>query len=206
MNRAARRAPIFQTEQDYDAFVRTLSEAKGRLPPMRILAYIVMPNHWHLLLWPFAHGDLSRFMHWLTTIHSCRWNVAHGTCGAGAVYQSRFKSIPVQEDVHVLRVWRYVERNALRANLVSRAEQWTWSSLNGRADSTPLLDAPPIDLPIDWIDIVNEPQTQAEIDAIRKATEREEPYGHDDWREEMRERAARRPTRMGRPRNELRNM
>jgi len=68
-------------------------------------------------------------MHWVTTVHARRWAIAHDAVGRGAVYQSRFKAIPIQSGEHLLTAWRYIERNPLRASLVTRAEQWTWSSL-----------------------------------------------------------------------------
>jgi hypothetical protein len=51
------------------------------------------------------------------------------TTGYGHIYQGRFKSFPIEEDESLLKVLRYVERNALRANLVERAQDWRWSSL-----------------------------------------------------------------------------
>lgn len=179
VNRAARKAAIFWTEQDYSAFVHVLAEAKTRFR-VCIFAYIVMPNHWHLLLQPLHNGELSRFMHWLTTTHTRRWNVAHDKCGEGAVYQSRFKAIPIQDGLHLRQVWRYIERNALRAHLVGRAEDWRWSSLASR-ETDALLDAAPITLPDDWVEVVNLPQTDAEVNAIRLATERDAPYGESGW-------------------------
>ena len=96
---------------------------------MRILAYTIMPNHWHLVLWPEGDDDLSNFMHWLTLAHTQRWHKAHGSVGTGPIYQGRFKSFPVETDDHFWSVCRYVERNPLRANLVSLAQNWRWSSL-----------------------------------------------------------------------------
>jgi len=94
-----------------------------------VLAYCVMPNHWHLLLWPSADGQLPAFMHWLTVTHVRRWHAHRHTEGRGHLYQGTYKSFPVQDDGHFLVVARYVERNALRANLVQRAQDWRWSSL-----------------------------------------------------------------------------
>ncbi len=65
-----------------------------------------------------------------------RWRVSHHTVGYGHLYQGRFKSFPVARDGHLLSVCRYVERNALAANLVERAEQWRWSSLWVRQHGT----------------------------------------------------------------------
>jgi putative transposase len=180
LNRAAKKAPIFWTEQDYDAFLGVVAEAKRRIP-VRIFAYIAMPNHWHFLIEGSADGAISRFMHWLTTTHATRWNIAHSKRGEGAVYQSRFKAIAVQDGLHLFRVWRYVERNALRSNLVTRAEEWRWSSLAAPRDQNTLLDPSPLLLPADWIDVVNEPQNESEIAAIRSHTNREIPYGDAEW-------------------------
>ena len=95
---------------------------------MRILAYCLMPNHWHFLLWPEWDDELSEFMHQMTTTHVRRWHKAHHSEGAGHVYQGPFKSFPVEDDDHLYTVCRYVERNPVRAGLVGRAEDWVWSS------------------------------------------------------------------------------
>jgi putative transposase len=58
------------------------------------------------------------------------WHAHRRSAGSGHVYQGRFKSFPVQDDEHFYTVARYVGRNALRANLVKRAEQWPWCSLH----------------------------------------------------------------------------
>jgi putative transposase len=200
LNRAAKRAVLFWTEQDYTAFEGLLLDAKRRFE-VRMFAYILMPNHWHFLLSPSGDRDLSRFMHWLTTTHSRRWNIAHGKCGTGAVYQSRYEAIPIQDGDHAFRVCRYIERNALRANLVARAEHWPWSSLPARSDAGgELIDPLPFALPADWAEIVNVPQTQSELDAIRAATDSESSYGEDPWKSEINSRTDRRPGRKGRPR------
>jgi REP-associated tyrosine transposase len=198
LNRAARKTQIFRTEQDYDAFLRIVREALKRVP-VRIFAYIVMPNHWHFLIQPLGDGDLSRFAHWLATTHSRRWNIAHDKCGEGAVYQSRFRAVAVQEGMHLLRVWRYIERNALRANLVRRAEDWQWSSLAIPRESNGVLSEAPIRLPIDWIEVVNMPQTEPELQAIRAATERERAFGDSAWQHAIAERGGRERVARGRP-------
>ena len=58
-----------------------------------------------------------------------RWHAHHHTEGTGHLYQGRFKTFPIEEDEHLLTVLRYVEGNALRANLCERAEDWRWCSL-----------------------------------------------------------------------------
>src|SRR5205085_8782614 len=113
---------------DFQAFEGVLRETRDRTP-IRICAYSLMPNHWHLLLWPKHDGDMAAFMQRLTIKHARRWQEHREYAGLGHVYQARYKSFPVQSDEHFFAVARYVERNALRAHLVRRAEEWRWSSL-----------------------------------------------------------------------------
>ncbi len=128
---------LFPKDGDYDAFQRVLAQACTRLP-MRVLCWCLMPNHWHLGLWPRADGDVSRFLGWLTLTHTQRWHAHHHNTGSGHLYQGRFKSFPVQEDEHLLTVCRCVERNPLRAGLVKRAKDWCWCSLWHRRAGTAL--------------------------------------------------------------------
>ncbi len=150
LNRANGRLTIFETDDDYLAFEQILAEAQQRIT-MRLLAYCLMPNHWHLVLWPHGDGDLSRFVGWMTLTHTQRWHAFHQSAGSGHLYQGRFKSFPVQEDEHFLTVCRYVECNPVRAGLVPRAEAWPWGSLGrsqtrrrrNRLLALPLADPPP---------------------------------------------------------------
>jgi putative transposase len=112
---------LFEKPADYAAFEKILAEAHAQTR-IRIAAYCLMPNHWHLLLWPRRDSELSEILRWITVTHTQRWHVQHDTAGTGSVYQGRFKSFPVQTDEHFLTVARYVERNALRAKLVKQAK------------------------------------------------------------------------------------
>ena len=96
---------------------------------MRIAAFCLMPNHWHLILWPHGDGDTSAFMRWLTVTHSTRYHAHYHTAGQGHLYQGRFKAFPIQTNHYLRTAWRYIERNPVRAKLVERAEAWPWSSL-----------------------------------------------------------------------------
>src|SRR5262249_41443245 len=117
------RFAIFQKQGDYTAFERILAEALEHVPGMRLVGYCLMPNHWHLVLWPRRDGELSDFAHWLTLTHTQRWRAHRHHVGLGHLYQGRFKSFPICQDEHFLHVCRYVERNAARAGLVRRAER-----------------------------------------------------------------------------------
>jgi putative transposase len=198
VNRAAGRLVLFESSSDFAAFEYLLREILIR-HEMRIIAYCLMRNHWYLLLWPAADGDLSRFMHRLTSTHARRWVLAHDAVGRGAVYQSRFKSIPVQNTHHLLTVWRYVERNPLRAHLVSAAQDWEGSSLSSTRDrrKAPILCASPVERPMHWLDFVNTPQTEPELAAIRHSIDTGEPLGDAEWSMNAREAVGWRP--QGRP-------
>src|SRR5919204_154999 len=156
--RAVARLPLFQKEADYEAFERVLREAQERFA-VPVLAYCVLPNHWHLVLWPQADGDLSRFVGWLTLTHTQRWHAHHHTTGSGHLYQGRFKSFPVQTDEHFLTVCRYVEHNPVRAGLVLRAEDWRrgslWQREQRHAAGQGLLSPWPVDQPAAWVQWVN---------------------------------------------------
>jgi putative transposase len=183
LNRGNGRTPIFLKDSDYEAFLRIASEALEHVPGMRLLSYCLMPNHWHLVLWPRADGELSDCLHWLTLTHTQRWHAHHRDVGGGHLYQGRYKSFPIAEDDHYLTVCRYVERNALRAGLVARAEEWRWGSLARRRGLVegPTLSAGPLALPVQWLRHVNAPQTEAELEALRRCIQRGRPYGSEAW-------------------------
>lgn len=180
LNRGNGRAKVFHDEEDYAAFLALMAEAQRRRP-MRLLGFVLMPNHFHLLLWPRKDGDLSRWMQWLLTAHVRRHHRRYG--GSGHVWQGRFKAFPIEQDEHFLTVARYVERNALRANLVRRAEDWRWSSLAARAVADPpvLLADWPVPRPRPWLAIVNRAQSDAEEAALRHSVTRGTPFGNERW-------------------------
>ena len=189
LNRAAGRATIFEKDADYQAFEHVLEQAHHRTGT-RMLCYCVMPNHWHLVLWPRRDDELSEYMRGLTVTHTQRWHANHRTAGTGPLYQGRFKSFPVQTDLHLLRVCQYVERNALRAGLVKLAENWRWCSLRRRqqakADGGALLLSPdqwPVEPPRNWVATVNAAESGEELEALRKSVQRGAPYGHAKWQE-----------------------
>ena len=185
LNRGVGRMEIFSKDEDYAAFEAAIEQTL-RLYPMRILAYCLMPNHWHFVLWPEHDGDLSAFLQRLTNTHTQRWQRAHGKTGYGHLYQGRFKSFPVETDDYFYTLVRYVERNALRANLAASAEAWRWGSLWRRVQHvrSPLLTAWPLPEPRDWTALVNQPQTEAEVAAIGRCIRRGSPLGGDSWVEQ----------------------
>jgi putative transposase len=184
LNRANARVQIFDQEGDYDVFERILEEGIKRFE-MRLFSYCIMPNHWHLVVCTKNDGDLARFIGWLTNTHTRRWHTSKQTVGSGHLYQGRYKSFICKQDQYFLTLCRYVERNARKANLVSRVEQWRWGSAwrrqFGSLEQKRILSDWLLPLPDQYLEWLNEPQTASEEDAIKHAIVRNNPFGDPDW-------------------------
>jgi putative transposase len=180
LNRGNGRAQVFHDADDYHGFVRLLRHACARVP-MRLLGFCLMPNHFHLVLWPHGDGDLSVWMQWLLTAHVHGYRRRYR--GGGHVWQGRFKAFPIAQDEHLLTVLRDSERNPLRANLVSWAEDWAWSSLPLwlRPPLLPWHDPGPVLRHGGWLEYAQTPHSVAELAALRRCVERGTPYGSATW-------------------------
>ena len=183
LNRGNGKARLFHKPADYDAFLRVLAQAKEAVP-VRVLGLCLMPNHWHLLLWPREDGDLSRFMLRVATTHVRRAFAHRGGRTGGHLYQGRFKSFPVQGDHHLLTVLRYIEANPLRCRLARTAAGWRWSSCSIRKadrDDPAVLDQLPVALPRDWEAVVQRRWAPQELEAVRQSVTRGRPFGEATW-------------------------
>jgi putative transposase len=184
LNRGVGRNRLFWKDADYAAFEQIMEETLATRP-MRICAYCLMPNHWHLILWPEHDGELAAFMQRLTVTHVTRWQRHKRQVGYGHVYQGRYKSFPVESDEHFYTAVRYVERNPLRAGLIRRADQWRWSSLwrrlHGTRDQKRLLSSWPLSRPRQWSEYVEQPLTEAELEAVRRSVQKGQPLGDAQW-------------------------
>lgn len=96
------RLPLFEKDGDYLAFERVLASSLARPDAPALLAWCLMPNHWHLVVRAGRRTNLSTWMQWVTVTQTHRRH-AH-TAGEGPLYQGRFKSFPVQNnrDSHLL--------------------------------------------------------------------------------------------------------
>ena len=182
LNRANARARLFDNKADYRRFTGLLAEERDGVG-MRLLAWCLMPNHWHLVLWPRADGDLGRFVRRLTQRHTQARRRRRGTTGQGHLYQGRYKAFLAQDDAHRLTVCRYVERNPLRAGLVASAGDWPHGSLAHlrRRGTARLLDPWALPRPAGWAAAVDRPETPQELEALRRSVQRGAPYGSAGW-------------------------
>ena len=167
-NRGNDKRTLFETTRDFEEFLALIAWAKHRAT-IRITAYCLMRNHWHFALWPAENGQTQRFLHLLTTTHAIRRRRITCTIGHGHVYQDRYHAAAIWSEQYYLNVVRYIEANPLRANLVSSAAKWRWSSLFERlGHHRGILDDGPLTLPADWPAIVNACQPQDVVEEIRQ--------------------------------------
>ncbi len=187
LNRANARVQIFDNEKDYFDFEKILQEAVERFD-MRLLAYCIMPNHWHLVVHPKQDKDLAKFMGWLTNTHTRRWHTTKKTTGQGHLYQGRYKSFLCQQDDHFITLVRYVERNAKKAGLCNMAQDWKWSSIwrreNGNKEQCKILSEWPVEMPSGYLELVNQEFDKKNIETERvidATIEKGNPFGNSEW-------------------------
>lgn len=156
INRGNDRRRLFRSGSEYEEF-RALMRHTAGLEPLRIVGYVLMPNHWHMVVWPETGAQLSRYMQVLGTNHAMRWRRRDGQLGEGHVYQGRYHAFVIESDRQFFNVLRYVEANPVRAGLVARAKDWPWSSLAERQVEPPVIISPsPLPLPPDWLQTVDQ--------------------------------------------------
>jgi len=172
INRGNRRAEVFHEEEDYDRFITLLKEAK-KTNSVKIYAFALMPNHFHLVVEPKKAEDLSKFMQWLLTSYVRFYNKTYKT--SGHLWQGRYKSFIVQKDNYLLTLLNYVVQNPQRANLKE------WKFVSSKYKDSILIDKLPIEIPDDWDSFVS----KVEKERIENSIERQSPYGEDNWREEI---------------------
>jgi putative transposase len=176
VNRGNDRKLLFTSPDEYEDFLGIIDAAKSR-GRLRLIAYCLMPNHWHLLVWPETATDVSSFCHWVGSVHGLRHRRATQTIGRGHLYQDRYHSFAVESERQYYEVIRYVEANPVRAGLVAAAADWPWSSLTDRLRTRRgLLNLGPLPLPPEWETLVNQSLPQDVLDDLRTRCGRTKPY------------------------------
>jgi REP element-mobilizing transposase RayT len=127
MNRGRRREEIFLSREDYENFIKILQETSESWN-IKISAYCLMPNHYHLLV-NTPEGNISRCMRHINGVYTQRFNRQRKT--DGQLFRGRYKAVLVEADSHLLEVLRYIHRNPLRAGLAKKFDEFAWSSHRG---------------------------------------------------------------------------
>ena len=184
LNRGNGKQVVFHKDGDYEAFLVLMGESKTRYP-IELLAYCILPNHFHFVIRCPKAARLCQWMQWLMTSHVRRYHKHYGS--SGHVWQGRFKSFLIQEDAYLFNVFRYVEANPFRAGLVLSSQLWPWSSLRHRIvnEENSLIDPSPFGLPDRWVEMLDVPQEGEVVEQIRNSLMRQTPYGQSDWQRVM---------------------
>ncbi len=127
MNRGRQGEPILADNREYRAFVELLQETRETWN-LRIAAYCLMPNHYHLLV-QTPDANISRCMRHIDGVYTQRYNRFH-RCD-GPLFRGRYKSILLGADTYLLQLVRYIHRNPLRAGLTDNLNGYAWSSHRG---------------------------------------------------------------------------
>ena len=179
INRGNRRQTLFHDREDYEAFI-VLFWKSCALVNMRVLAFVLMPNHFHMLLQPRHAGDIPRMMQWLCTKYATHFHERHGT--TGHVFQGRYRCLAVESDEHLWNAAAYIERNATRAGLVREVSEWPWGSGILLDDKDrPRWMLPLLASPERWRRELAGADTPEVLEAIRDRVRTGHPYGSPSW-------------------------
>ena len=204
------RQPTFFADADRVRYLTDLNEIALRVG-CHVHAYVLMTNHVHLLVTPTERGQVAHVMQSLGRRYVRYINDRYRR--TGTLWEGRYKACPVQDSTHVLRCYRYIELNPLRAAMVTDPGNYPWSSYPanalGQYDALVHLHADYISLSADpeqrlvaYRALVMEHIDPMELDAIREHLQRQHAYGTDRFREMIERQLGRRagPAKIGRPR------
>lgn len=131
-NRGNRKQQIFLQNRDYERFLEKVIDYKKKFP-IKIVAFCLMPNHFHFLLQQLRSNSISRFFSNLCNSHSRYFNVKYET--VGSLFQGRFKAKRVEKDEYLAHLSRYIHLNPvelfsfLGKSAAQSLVQYRWSSL-----------------------------------------------------------------------------
>ena len=169
------RLPCFTSEADYVRYLQDLREAALR-EGCAVHAYVLMTNHVHLLLTPAALGAAGRMMQALGRCYVAYFNARYHR--TGTLWEGRYKACLVDSDDYLLRCYRYIELNPVRARMIVDASDYRWSSYRRNAQgstdqliqehaSYTLLGADPVARMQNYAALVAEAVNEAELAEIR---------------------------------------
>jgi putative transposase len=177
LQRGNDRKACFRSDADRVLYLALLEE-HSKNEKCSVHAYVLMDNHVHLLVTPWEKQSASELMRKLGQHYAQHFNKVHKR--TGALWEGRFKSFVVDSEGYLLRCYRYVERNPVRAGMVRRASEYPWSSygINAEGKDSTLVEPHPkfLGLARDgatrravYRQLVNEDLSPQEIEIIRAA-------------------------------------
>ncbi len=209
MQRGNDRQVIFRDDQDRRMLLDWLREAARQLN-VAIHAYVLMPNHLHLLASPVDTDGLSKMMQWIGRHYVPYFNRKYAR--VGTLFQGRFKAILIESECYFLVCSTYIELNPVRAGLVENATQFVWSSYAHHAGtrSDPLLTDhglywslgnTPFQREAAYSALVEQGLTATQVAAVTDATFKGWPLGSQPFKHSLQKRLQRSvgPGQRGRP-------
>jgi putative transposase len=124
-NRGCNREKIFLNADNYEYLIRLLTKQLKKLP-VTIIAYCLMPNHYHLLLRQDGNTPIDDFMQRIFNSYSKAFNLMHNR--TGTLFEGPFKAILVDDDIYLTHLCRYIHRNPLDAGIVKNIQDWKYSN------------------------------------------------------------------------------
>ena len=190
VQRGVDRRPCFVLEAHYGEYLEYLREEAGRCG-CEVHAYVLMCNHAHILATPRETGGIGRLMQSLGRRYVGFFNFSMGR--TGTLWEGRFKSCLVDSDAYVVRCYRYIELNPVRARIVDCPGDYSWSSFgyNGRGQPDPLVTPHPAYQQLGssieerlttYRAIVGAGCAETEVDEIRAMTSRQRAFGSQEFK------------------------
>ena len=200
---------IFRDADDYQAFLGWLREG-AKTFGVAIHAYVLMPNHVHLLASPSAHESLARLMQWIGRYYVPYFN--HKYERFGTLWQGRYKTSLVDSERYFMMCSRYIELNPVRAKLAGTPLDYPWSSYAHHAGvkADPLitehalywaLGNTPFQREAAYIDLAQQALSPDEMRTINHAVLKGWPLGSDAFKANLQQKEQRQvlPAKRGRP-------
>jgi len=193
MHRGNNRQDIFESEED---MIRIKEDIQYGLEKSscQLHAYVIMTNHLHLLITPESKEQLAIFMQAMANKYVRYFNAKHNR--TGTIWEGRYKSCLVDSDAYLFTLYKYIEMNPIKANMVESLNDYPWSSYAhhalGREDNLISEHAQYQALGKDalarseaYIALFDGLDMTKRNDSITQATERGEAYGTDTFHQKI---------------------